>query len=48
MLANEPGQSFTYRYDLDHDRACTIVIEEITAVDPAGNDVVAFGDAPRS
>lgn len=48
MLANEPGHSFTYRYDLDHDPACTVVIEEIAAVDPADNDVVVFGDAPRS
>jgi hypothetical protein len=34
MLANEPGHSFTYCYDLDGDRACTLVIEEIAAVDP--------------
>lgn len=46
MLANEPGHSFTYRPDLDHDRACNVVVEEITAVDPAGNDVVVFGDEP--
>ena len=46
MLANEPGHSFTYRHDLDHDRACNVVVEEITAVDPAGNDVVVFGDEP--
>lgn len=47
MLANEPGHSFTYRYDLDDDRACTVVIEELTAIDPAGNDVVVFSDAAR-
>ncbi len=46
VLANEPGHSFTYRYDLDHDRACNVVVEEITAVYPAGNDVVVFGDEP--
>ena len=48
MLANEPGQSFTYRYDLDRDQACTVLIEEITAVRPADNDVVVFGGAPQS
>jgi len=47
MLANEPGHSFTYRHDLDHGRACNVVVEEITAVDPAGNDVAVFGDEPR-
>jgi len=47
MLANEPGHSFTYRHDLDHGRACNVVVEEITAVDPAGNDVGVFGDEPR-
>jgi Plasmid pRiA4b ORF-3-like protein/SEC-C motif len=47
VLANEPGHSFTYHHDLDHDRACIVVVEEITAVDPAGNDVVVFGDEPR-
>jgi hypothetical protein len=34
------------RHDLDHDRACIVVVEEITAVDPAGNDVVVFGGEP--
>lgn len=45
MLANEPGHSFTYCYDLDCDRACTVVIEEIAAVDPARNDVIIIGGA---
>ena len=47
MLANEPGHSFTYCHDLDRDRACTVVIEEITAVDPARNDVIVIGGASR-
>lgn len=46
VLANEPGHSFTYHPDLDHDRACIVVVEEINAVDPADNDVVVFGDEP--
>jgi hypothetical protein len=46
VLANEPGHSFTYHHDFDHDRSCNVVVEEITAVDPAGNDVVIFGDEP--
>jgi len=46
MLANEPGHRFTYCYDLDRDRACTVVVEEITAVDPARNDVVIVDGAP--
>jgi hypothetical protein len=45
MLANEPGHSFTYCYDLDRHRACTVVIEEIAAVDPAHNDVIIIGGA---
>jgi hypothetical protein len=47
-LANEPGHAFTYHYDLDRDRACIVVIEEITAVDPANNDVMVIGDAHPS
>jgi hypothetical protein len=35
----------TYWYDLDCDRACTVVIEEIAAVDPARNDVIIIGGA---
>jgi hypothetical protein len=46
MLANEPGHRFTYCYDLDRDRACTVVVEEITAVDPARNDVMIVDGAP--
>jgi len=45
MLANEPGHSFTYCYDLDCDRACTVVIEEIAAVDPTDNEVIIIGGA---
>jgi len=48
MLANEPGHSFTYCYDLDCDRACTVVIEEIAAVDPAHNDVIIIGRSSSS
>jgi hypothetical protein len=46
-LANEPGHSFTYHYDLDHDRACNVVVEEITAIDPTGNDVMVLGNTSR-
>lgn len=45
MMANEPGHSFTYCYDLDRDRTCAIVIEDITAVDPDRNDVLVIDSA---
>jgi hypothetical protein len=46
MLANEPGHKFTYSYDLDRDRACTVAVEGIAAVDPARNDVMIIDGRP--
>jgi hypothetical protein len=46
VLANGPGHLFMYHHDLDHDRACIVVVEDITAVDPGDNHVVVFADEP--
>ena len=39
QMANEPGQSFVWRYDFGDDWTHTVRVEEIVPVDPATNEV---------